>query len=65
MAHRVNERTVNIGARRLHTIMEQLLETLMYGASDRGGEAVVVDATYVDTKLEKLVASEDLSRWIL
>jgi len=65
IAWQVNETTENIGARRLHTVMERLLETLSYQASDLNGDAVVVDADYVNDHLEKLVQDEDLSRYIL
>src|SRR6202522_372771 len=65
IAAHVNERTENIGARRLHTVMERLLETVSYGASDQNGQTIVVDATYVDSNLGNLVKDEDLSRYIL
>lgn len=61
----VNERTENIGARRLHTVMERLLEEISYAAADRSGEEVSVDAAYVDGHLGSLVQDEDLSRYIL
>lgn len=61
----VNERTENIGARRLHTVMERLLEEISFEASDRSGDVVVVDAEYVDKHLSELAADEDLSRYIL
>jgi len=61
----VNERTENIGARRLHTVMERLLEEISYAAADRSGEKVSVDAAYVDGHLGSLVQDEDLSRYIL
>ncbi len=61
----VNERTENIGARRLHTVMERLLEEISFEAADRSGEAVVVDADYVDRHLSELAEDEDLSRYIL
>jgi ATP-dependent HslUV protease ATP-binding subunit HslU len=64
-AFTVNERTENIGARRLHTVMERLLETISYEASEHTGETVTVDATYVDKYLDELAADEDLSRYIL
>jgi len=63
-AWRVNEQTENIGARRLHTVLERLLERLSYEAPDRGGE-VVIDAAYVNEQLSELVEDEDLSRYIL
>ena len=65
IAWRVNERTENIGARRLHTVMERLLESISYEAPDRGGEPVVVDAGYVDHELGELLENEDLTRYIL
>ncbi|MBE9516429.1 MAG: ATP-dependent protease ATPase subunit HslU [Proteobacteria bacterium] len=61
----VNEKTENIGARRLHTVMERLLETLSYEAADRSGDSVTVDAAYVDDHLADLVGDEDLQRYIL
>ncbi len=65
IAFHVNERTENIGARRLHTVMERLLETLSYEATDRTGEKIDIDAAYVDAHLEALSQDEDLSRFIL
>jgi ATP-dependent HslUV protease ATP-binding subunit HslU len=65
VAWQVNETTENIGARRLHTVMERLLETISYEASDRSGQKVVVDASYVDENLGELSRDEDLSRYIL
>ena len=65
IAFHVNERTENIGARRLHTVMERLLETLSYEATDRSGEQIEIDAEYVDAHLEALSQDEDLSRFIL
>ena len=65
IAFHVNERTENIGARRLHTVMERLLETLSYEAADRSGERIDIDAAYVDAHLEALSQDEDLSRFIL
>ena len=65
IAWRVNERTENIGARRLHTVMERLLESISFEAPDRGGEPVVVDADYVDRELAELLENEDLTRYIL
>jgi ATP-dependent HslUV protease ATP-binding subunit HslU len=61
----VNERTENIGARRLHTVMERLLESLSFEASDKTGETITIDGPYVDAHLNKLVEDEDLSRYIL
>jgi ATP-dependent HslUV protease ATP-binding subunit HslU len=65
IAFDVNERTENIGARRLHTVMERLLETISYEASDRSGVALLVDQAYVDASLGKLAQDEDLARYIL
>jgi ATP-dependent HslUV protease ATP-binding subunit HslU len=64
VAWQVNERTENIGARRLHTLMERLLEPLSYEAPDRSGP-VNIDAAYVDERLGELVGDDDLSRYIL
>jgi len=61
----VNERTENIGARRLHTILERLVETISYEASDRAGETFHIDADYVDQQLSIFAQNEDLSRYIL
>ncbi len=65
VAFQVNSRSENIGARRLHTVLERLLEQISFEAADRGGEAVTVDAAYVDAHLGELVKDEDLSRYIL
>lgn len=65
LAWQVNERTENIGARRLHTIMERLMEDAAFDAPDRAGSAIEVDAAYVDSKLDQLAGDEDLSRYIL
>jgi ATP-dependent HslUV protease ATP-binding subunit HslU len=65
VAWQVNERTENIGARRLHTVMERLLETVSFEAADRGGQRTVVDAAYVDRHLGELAGDEDLARYIL
>jgi ATP-dependent HslUV protease ATP-binding subunit HslU len=64
-AFRVNEGTENIGARRLHTIMERVLDDISFSASDRKGEQVVIDATYVSKGLADIVKDQDLSRYIL
>lgn len=61
----VNERTENIGARRLYTVMERLLELISFEATDRAGEAVEVTEAYVNEHLGKLIADEDLARYIL
>ena len=65
VAYQVNERTENIGARRLHTVMERLLESISYEAADKSGEKYLIDAEQVDKNLGKLVHDEDLSRYIL
>ena len=65
MAFQVNERSENIGARRLHTVMERLLNKVSFDAADRTGDRVVVDAAYVDEHLTELAQDEDLSRYIL
>ncbi len=65
VAFEVNERTENIGARRLHTVMERLLEEVSFAAPERAGETLVIDAAYVDEHLGDLVKDEDLSRYIL
>jgi len=66
-AWQVNERTENIGARRLHTVMERLLEETSFGAADTGLQdtSLKVDATYVDKQLQELSSDDDLSRFIL
>lgn len=65
IAWQVNERTENIGARRLHTVVERLLENISFDAPDQPDSHIEVDATYVDDNLSKLVADEDLTRYIL
>lgn len=65
VAWQVNESTENIGARRLHTVMERLLESASFDASDHGGSQIAVDADYVDNHLGDLVQDVDLSRYIL
>ena len=65
VAFQVNERTENIGARRLHTVMERLLEKISFEAADKSGEKYLIDAEYVDKNLASLVKDEDLSRYIL
>jgi ATP-dependent HslUV protease ATP-binding subunit HslU len=64
-AYHVNESTENIGARRLHTIMERLFEEISYSASERSGEKQMIDAAYVEKSLGALAQNEDLSRFIL
>lgn len=65
IAQQVNDKTENIGARRLHTVMEKLLEHISFEASDKHEESVTIDANYVDQQLEALSKDEDLSRAIL
>jgi ATP-dependent HslUV protease ATP-binding subunit HslU len=65
VAFQVNENTENIGARRLHTVMERLLETVSFEASDKSGSRVQINAGYVDDHLAELAKDEDLSRYIL
>ena len=65
IAAMVNERQENIGARRLHTVLERLLDTLSFEAPDREGQAVSIDVEYVDRHLGELVQDPDLSRYIL
>jgi ATP-dependent HslUV protease ATP-binding subunit HslU len=65
LAAEINERVENIGARRLHTVMERLVEEVSFTASDRAGEVVVVDPDYVRAKVSHLVEGADLSRFIL
>ena len=64
-AWQVNERTENIGARRLHTVMERLMEEISYDASEKAGEKFLIDDAYVQARLGEFVADEDLSRFIL
>ena len=65
VAWQVNESTENIGARRLHTVMERLLETVSFDSADSSGQVLIVDREYVDLHLDKLAADDDLSRYIL
>jgi ATP-dependent HslUV protease ATP-binding subunit HslU len=65
IAFEVNERTENIGARRLHTVMEKLLEEISFRAGKGGAEQIVIDAAYVDGRLKELAKSEDLARYVL
>jgi ATP-dependent HslUV protease ATP-binding subunit HslU len=65
IASQINERTENIGARRLHTVMERLLERISFEATDSAGMTLVIDAAYVNEHLDALVKDEDLSRYIL
>ncbi|PRL64559.1 HslU--HslV peptidase ATPase subunit [Haemophilus influenzae] len=64
-AFRVNEKTENIGARRLHTVMERLMDKISFSASDMNGQTINIDATYVADALGEVVENEDLSRFIL
>lgn len=64
-AWNVNEKTENIGARRLHTVMERLMEEISFAASEKNGESLLVDGNYVGKYLDELVEDEDLSRYIL
>ena len=65
VAFQVNGQSENIGARRLHTVMERLLDGVSFEAADRSGTTVVVDAAYVEATLGALARNEDLSRYIL
>lgn len=65
LASDVNEQTENIGARRLYTVMERLLEELSFEASAHEGQSIVIDAAYVNDKLEQTAASHDLARYVL
>ncbi|MEJ6475758.1 HslU--HslV peptidase ATPase subunit [Pseudoalteromonas piscicida] len=64
-AYQVNEKTENIGARRLHTVMEKLMEEISFDASEKAGDTLTIDAAYVEQHLDMLVQDEDLSRFIL
>jgi len=65
IAWQVNETVENIGARRLHTVLEKLLETISFDAPDMSGQELKIDAAYVDSHLGELAQDEDLSRYIL
>jgi ATP-dependent HslUV protease ATP-binding subunit HslU len=65
IAFQVNDKTENIGARRLYTVMERLLETLSFEASEKKGETIIIDENYVDDHLNELVQDDDLTRYIL
>jgi len=65
LAFSVNERTENIGARRLYTVMEKLLEDLSFEATANSGKTITIDAAYVNDKLEEAASSEDLARYVL
>jgi ATP-dependent HslUV protease ATP-binding subunit HslU len=64
-AYLMNERVENIGARRLHTVMEKVLEDVSFNASDYASQTVSIDAAFVRGRLEKLLQDEDLSKYIL
>ena len=61
----VNERTENIGARRLHTVMEKLLDEVSFNAPELDGQSITIDEAYVDRMLADIAGSDDLSRYIL
>jgi ATP-dependent HslUV protease ATP-binding subunit HslU len=65
IACEVNEKTENIGARRLYTVMERLLEQIAFDAGRAGRQALTVDAAYVDARLADLARNEDLARYVL
>lgn len=65
IAFSVNEKTENIGARRLHTVIEKLLEEISFNATKHDGETLLIDAAYVDNRLKELSQSEDLARYVL
>ena len=65
IAWQVNEKTENIGARRLYTVMEKLLEDISFNAGKHAGETVAIDQAYVDARLKELAQSEDLARYVL
>ena len=65
VAFQVNESTENIGARRLYTVMERLLDDISYAAPDKNGAIFTIDAAYVDKHLGRLAQDQDLSRYIL
>ncbi len=65
IAEDVNSRSENIGARRLHTIMEKLLDEISFSADEHSGEKIKIDSAYVDEKLRDIVSDQGLSRYIL
>jgi len=65
IAFQINESSENIGARRLHTVMERVLEPLSFSAADRDGDSVVIDQAFVDKNLKEFIEDDDLSRYIL
>lgn len=65
IAYVVNEKTENIGARRLYTVMEKMLEEISFSAGESGGQTISIDAAYVDARLGELAVDEDMSRYVL
>ncbi len=65
LAYEVNSKVENIGARRLHTIIERVLDEISFTATDRGGEKIMIDANYVKNNLGDIVKDTDLSKFIL
>jgi ATP-dependent HslUV protease ATP-binding subunit HslU len=65
IAHEVNEKTENIGARRLYTVLEKLLEEISFEGGSRGAQRIVIDAAYVNARLAELAKNEDLARYVL
>ena len=65
IAYEVNSQTENIGARRLYTILEKLLQDLFFEAPELGGKQITIDETYVKQRLQNVVKNQDLSRYIL
>ena len=65
LAAEINSNVENIGARRLHTVMEKLLEEISFTATDRGGETIQIDAAYVEGQVGELAKNADLSKFIL
>ncbi|MFP3344995.1 HslU--HslV peptidase ATPase subunit, partial [Halomonas sp. SIMBA_159] len=65
IAYSVNEKTENIGARRLYTVIEKLLEEVSFSAGNHSGHTVQIDAAYVDRALNEVAEDEDLSRYVL
>jgi ATP-dependent HslUV protease ATP-binding subunit HslU len=65
IAFEVNDKVENIGARRLHTVIEKLLEEISFEAPDKGGETIVIDAAFVSEQLDDLAKDTDLSKFIL
>ena len=65
LAYEVNSKVENIGARRLHTIIERVLDEISFTATDRGGEKIIIDANYVKENLGDIVKDTDLSKFIL